>query len=376
MTAFETIFLVARREIRERLRSKTFLVSTALLLLLVGVSTIANGMIETTKTYGVVSTMNTPQLERALQQTAAPFDATVRLRVAPLAVARQELAAKKTDAVLDVEHDRLLFREGVNKKLAAIADTAVRIVRGHVPAKAELAVTTLEPAKEQPGNAETLVAVIGSLLVLLALAVYGQWVVVGVVEEKSNRVVELILAAARPRHLLAGKLIGIGLLGLTQLVLVAGLAAALLAVGVFDAPRVLGWSMALVIPWFALGFALYAVLLAAAGALASSQQDASTAAQPIMLILSAAYFASYITIAADAESTAASALTVFPLTAPLVLPARAALVGVPLWQHALAIGLVLASIYGLVRLAGRIYTHGLLASSPHFTLGSAWKLIH
>jgi ABC-2 type transport system permease protein len=186
VTAFETIFLVARREIRERLRSKTFLVSTALLLLLVGVSTIANGMIETTKTYGVVSTMNTPQLERALQQTAAPFDATVRLRVAPLAAARQELAAKKTDAVLDVEHDRLLFREGVNKKLAAIADTAVRIVRGHVPAKAELAVTTLEPAKEQPGNAETLVAVIGSLLVLLALAVYGQWVVVGVVEGRAT----------------------------------------------------------------------------------------------------------------------------------------------------------------------------------------------
>jgi ABC-2 type transport system permease protein len=116
--------------------------------------------------------------------------------------------------------------------------------------------------------------------------------------------------------------------------------------------------------------------LAAAGALASSQQDASSAAQPIMLILSAAYFASYITIAADADSTAASVLTVFPLTAPLVLPARQALVGVPLWQHALAIALVLAAIDTLIHLAGRIYTRGLLARNPRFTLASAWRLIH
>ena len=376
MTARRTIYLVARREIRERLRSKMFLVSTALLLLLVAASTIANGAIDTTTTYRIVATANVPHLAQALKQTAAPFDASVRLRVATPAAAREQLATKKTDAVLDVRHDRLLFREHVNTRLAAIADTAVRVVRGHVPAKAELAVATLRPAKAEPGNAETLVAIVGSMLVLLALAVYGQWVVVGVVEEKSNRVVELILAAARPRHLLAGKLIGIGLLGLAQLVLVAGLAAVLLALGVFDAPKSLGWSLALVIPWFALGFALYAVLLAAAGALASSQQDASGAAQPIMLILSAAYFASYITIAADADSTTASVLTVFPLTAPLVLPARQALAGVPLWQHALAVALVLAAIYGLIHLAGRIYSRGLLASNPRFTLASAWRLIH
>jgi len=376
MTAGETVYLVARREIRERLRSKMFVVSTVLLLLVVAASTIANGAINTKTTYRIVATANVPQLRTALKQTAAPFDASVRLRVAAPPAAREQLAAKKADVVLDVRRDRLVFRERVNAKLAAIADTAVRVVRGHVPAKAELTVATLRPAKAEPGDAETVVAVVGSMLVLLALAVYGQWVVVGVVEEKSNRVVELILAAARPRHLLAGKLIGIGLLGLAQLALVAGLSTLLLALGVFDAPKNLGWSLALVIPWFALGFALYAVLLAAAGALASSQQDASSAAQPIMLILSAAYFASYITIAADADSTAASVLTVFPLTAPLVLPARQALVGVPLWQHALAIALVLAAIDTLIHLAGRIYTRGLLARNPRFTLASAWRLIH
>ena len=73
---------------------------------------------------------------------------------------------------------------------------------------------TLEPAGKTTGDAATAVAYIGSLLLLMTLAVYGQWVLTGVVEEKSNRVVEVILATVRPRDLLAGKVIGIGLLGL------------------------------------------------------------------------------------------------------------------------------------------------------------------
>ena len=138
----------------------------------------------------------------------------------------------------------------------------------------------------------------------MSLAVYGQWVVTGVVEEKNNRVVELILSTVRPRHLLAGKVIGIGLLGLAQLALIAGLAAALLAAGVFDAPAALGGSVALVIPWFALGFALYAVAYAAAGALASSQQNAETAGQPVTYTLLAAYFAGYVALSSRRERPA------------------------------------------------------------------------
>jgi ABC-2 type transport system permease protein len=170
--------------------------------------------------------------------------------------------------------------------------------------------------------------------------------------------------------------IGIGLLGPGQLALVAGLAATLLAAGVFDAPSSLGGSLALVIPWFALGFALYAVAYAAVGALASRQQNAETAGQPVTYTLVAAYFVGYIAVATDSGGTLAHALTVFPLTAPLVLPARSALVGVPLWEHALAVVLVLGSIYALVRFAGRVYGQGLLHSGPRLDLRSAWRLSH
>jgi hypothetical protein len=109
-------------------------------------------------------------------------------------------------------------------------------------------------------------------------------------------------------------------------------------------------------------------------ALASNQQNAETAAQPVTYALLTVYFASYIVLAADPEGTLASVLTVFPLTAPLVLPARSALVGVPLWEHALAIVLVLAAIYALVRFAGRVYALGLLHGGSGLGLRAAWRI--
>jgi ABC-2 type transport system permease protein len=376
MSGRRAIALVAGREIRERLHSRAFLASTLVLLLLVGGSTALNGALSKETTYRVAVTEPAPPgLGAALQRAAVPFDANVQLQVlGSQAAGRQALAAEDVDALLLLGDDRLVFRANVDAELAAVADTAVRELRRRLPPEPELTAVTLEPQDAEATDAATVVAVVGSLLLLMSLAVYGEWVVTGVVEEKNNRVVELILSTVQPRHLLAGKVIGIGLLGLAQLVLVAGLAAALLAAGVFNAPAALGASLALVVPWFALGFALYAVAYAAAGALASRQQNAETAGQPVTYTLLAAYFAGYVAVSADPGGTLANVLTVFPLTAPLVLPARSALVGVPLWEHALALVLVLASIYALVRFAGRVYAHGLLHGGPGLGIRAAWRL--
>jgi ABC-2 type transport system permease protein len=173
---------------------------------------------------------------------------------------------------------------------------------------------------------------------------------------------------------MAGKVIGLGLLGLGQVALVGGLASVLLAAGVFDAPPSLGGELLLVIPWFALGFALYAVAYAAAGALASRQQDASSAGIAVTYTLLGAYFLGYVALASDMDGLLANLLTIFPVTAPLVLPARSILVGVPLWEHALAVVLVVATIYGLVRLAGRVYAQGLLRRGPRMDIRTALRL--
>ena len=378
MNGRRAITLVARREIRERLHSRAFIVSTLLLLALVGGSAALGQMFSPETTYRVAVTAPAPPgLTAALQRAAKPFDATVRLRVLDSAAAgRQELTAKHVDALLLLSTDRLVFRSNVDTKLAAVADTAVRAVRNHLPPSPELTTATLTPPNTKTTDAATAVAYIGSLLLLTTLAIYGQWVLAGVVEEKNNRVVELLLSTVQPRHLLAGKVIGIGLLGLSQLVLVVGLGATLIAAGVFDAPASLGGSLALVVPWFALGFALYAVAYAAAGALASRQQDANSAGQTVTYTLLAAYFAGYVALSADPDGTFAHVLTVFPLTAPLVLPARSALVGVPLWEQVLAVVLVLGSIYALVRMAGRVYAHGLLHSGPRLRARTAWRQAH
>ena len=278
------ITLVAWREIRERLRSKAFLASTVLILALVGGSAVPGRLYSPEETYRVAVTAPAPpSLAGALRRAAAPFDdATVQVRiVASASAGRELLESEDVDALLLLSDDRLVFRSDVDAKVAAVADAAVRQLRRRLPPEPELTTATLRPPEQESSDAEVLVATVGSVLLLTSLAFYGQWVVSGVVEEKSNRVVELVLSSVRPRHLLAGKVIGIGLLGLAQLTLVAGLATGLLVAGVFDAPADLGGDVALVIPWFALGYALDAVAYAAAGALASSQQNADTAGQPV-----------------------------------------------------------------------------------------------
>lgn len=377
MSGRRAILLVARREIRERLRSRVLLISTLVMLVLVGGSTALQGALSKEPTYRLAVVAPAPSgLAAALERAARPFDdANVRLRVVATPHAGQRaLAKEQVDALLVLSQDRLVFRSSVDPKAAAIADTAVRALRNHLPPAPELTATTLEPADDETTDAEILVAMGGALLLLTSLAFYGQWVVNGVVEEKSSRVVEIILSTVRPRHLLAGKVIGIGLLGLAQLTLIAGLAAALLVAGAFDAPPALGTSVVLVIPWFALGYALYAVAYATAGALASGQQNADTAGQPVAYTLVAVYFAGYVVLSADANGLLADLLTVFPLSAPLVLPARSALVGVPLWEHALAVLLVVVSILALTRFAGRVYSQGLLRSGPGLGIRAAWRL--
>ncbi|MGZ4406668.1 MAG: ABC transporter permease [Gaiellaceae bacterium] len=376
MSARQAITLVAWREVQERLRSRVFLVSTLLMLLLVGGSTALNGALSKKPIYRVAVVAPAPQgLDPALQRAAKPFDAKVRLTVVnSAAAARQQLDKKKLDAVIVLASDRIVFRSNVDSKLAAVADTAVRSVRNHLPPAPELTAATLRTAEKQVTDAETFVAILGSLLLLTTLALYGQWVLTGVVEEKSNRVVELILATVRPRHLMAGKVIGIGLLGLVQVALIAGLGAVLLAAGVFDAPNSLSGSLTLIIPWFALGFALYAVAYAAAGALASGQQDANSAGTTVSYTLAAIYFVSYVTLMSDVNSLLANILTIFPLTAPFVVPARSITVGVPIWEHAVAVALTLMTIYALVRLAGRVYAQGILRSGPRLDLRTALRL--
>jgi ABC-2 type transport system permease protein len=225
-------------------------------------------------------------------------------------------------------------------------------------------------AGRSPGDETAVMVMI--LVLFFCITVFGAMVLNGVLEEKSSRVVEVLLARIPARTLLAGKITGIGLLGLAEIGLAA--LAALAAVTTVDAvhlPAIRGAVLAWAVVWFVLGYVLYATVYGALGSLGSRAEDAQSVAAPVMLILPLAYFASFFMIAQPAS--AARAISYFPLTAPLAMPGRIAIGGAAWWEPVLAAVLTLAATAGLVVLAGRIYTNAILHSGPRLSLHDAWR---
>ena len=205
------------------------------------------------------------------------------------------------------------------------------------------------------------------------ISFYGGFLLVGVIEEKSSRVVEVMLSRLRPTELLTGKIAGIGLVGLAQFGLVA--AAALIALAFSDNAQLptttrgtIGW----VVFWFILGYAFYAVLYGAAGSLVSRQEEAQSMTFPITAVLIVAYlFALEAVQSPDSMATLIGSF--LPPTAPLVMIVRIANGAVPWWQIGLSVLLMLVTIYGMLRLAGRIYAGAVLRTGGRVKLREAWR---
>ena len=212
-----------------------------------------------------------------------------------------------------------------------------------------------------------------TVALLAAIVIYGNLVLTGVVEEKSSRVVEVLLARIPARALLGGKVVGIGLLGLGQLAVTAAAAlVALMVVDSVDLPAVTGGVLAWVLAWFVLGYALYAMLYGALGSLASRTEDAQAVAGPVGYVLVAGYWASFMAVSADADGPWARILSLFPATAPLAMPGRIALGATQWWEAPVAVLLTLAAIAGLVSFAGRVYGNAVLRTGAVLRLRDAW----
>jgi ABC-2 type transport system permease protein len=195
----------------------------------------------------------------------------------------------------------------------------------------------------------------------------------GVVEEKSSRVVEVLLARIPARSLLAGKIAGIGLLGLAQGVL-TGLAAlaAIALTDLTDVPAARGSVIAWSVVWFILGYALIATTFGVLGSLASRTEDASSLTSPLILLLIVGYFVSFAAIGSP-DTWWARLASWFPATAPFAMPNRIAMGATTWWDPYLAVGLTLLATAGLVVLGGRIYTHAVLHTGRVLRLGEAWR---
>jgi ABC-2 type transport system permease protein len=383
-------WLVASREIRERSRSKVFRAAIVITLALVITAIVMAAKIHTGNvTRDVGFTGTTPAaLPAAVIDQGKAVNVTVRPHYYGGVAAGEKAVRAKTIAVLVVDADRLTWRGQPDEQLRTIVTAAIQLVSLQQRAAAAgidpgqlHAVMAPVPVQNQQldvaagrstGNGNA--AIIMSMLLLLAIVLYGNLVLTGVAEEKSSRVVEVLLARMPARNLLAGKVAGIGFLGFAQFAVTA-LAALVAALAVHPAgiPAVSGGVLAWVIVWFVLGYALYAMAYGALGSLASRAEDAANVAAPVGYALSAAYAVSLWVVASNPDSAWSKLVSLFPATAPFAMSGRIAIGAAAWWEPVIAVAFAVAAIAGLAVLAGRVYTGAILHTGPTLTLSDAWN---
>ena len=217
-------------------------------------------------------------------------------------------------------------------------------------------------ALEEPESSSAILfAIGGTILLLMGVTFFASSVLTGVVEEKSSRVVEVVLGAMRPWQLLAGKLLGIGSLAMAQVIILLVAAVAMIMVtGAVELPETTGETLAAVLAWFFLGFAFYSVVYAAAGSLVNRAEDAQSSAGPIGFLLFAAYFAVFAVVLPDPDGTGARVLSLVPGFAPLAMPARVALGAVTATEMVAAVAITLVATLFAIRIAARVYERSIL----------------
>jgi ABC-2 type transport system permease protein len=369
-------FLVARREVRLRLRSRVFAVTTVVMVVVVAGGILAASYLHagtTSKPAGVHVAFSggSQALEPSFRSVATALGqsvtvtnvadpgtgqsqvlaGTLDLAVSGSATAPTGVADESLPSMVEIALDAA--SQDARLAAAGLAPAAIASVMADVPVQRIQPTGSSSQVLDQNVFASLLVAI----LLFVSIGLYGGFVAQGVVEEKATRIMEILLATIRPSELLAGKILGIGLVALLQLGIVA--AAALLAGGLareVSIPALGIVEVASYFAWFLLGFLLYAAAFAAVAALVSRQEEVQGAVTPISVLLGVSYILMFFALS---NPTAAwvTLLSVVPPSAPIFMSMRIAQgVAVP-WQVGLAMALMVAAIVGAVWLAGRIYAN-------------------
>jgi ABC-2 type transport system permease protein len=370
--------LVARREFVERARDRSFKISTGITMaFLVGfilVASLGGGA----KRYDVgVVGAGAGEDVRVAETTAKALGLGFTMAVHVYPDAAAATAAVRTGAVdaALVDGD-IVVKTGGAQELTATLQVSLQqaAVRGaladagltqdqiaHALTRPAPPVRSLQPARGGNGQAAT-VAFVGVLALYGQLFAYGYWVASGVVEEKASRIIEVLLATLRPSQLLRGKILGIGALGLCQLIAIAvvGIGVAL-GTGALRFPAGAALAAVYVVVWFLLGFAFYASLFAVAGAVVSRQEDLQATITPLSLVIVASFIVG-VQAVQNPTSTLAVVASMVPFSAPLVMPSRLVLGQASLAAGALSAALTVAGGMLLVPVATRAYSRAVLQS--------------
>lgn len=388
MTAWRAIGLVMRRELRARLLSKTFVVSLAVI---VGLIVVVTGL---TRVFGGDDAVRIglvgPQPTDAVEGLTALADAAeVEIEVVPVDD-RTAAELLVTDGELDgavVDGRELLMRRS-SEKLITLATAAwgqaalvdgLRDV-GLSDTEIGAALTAAEPLEvveidtDPDADAREAIAFATVILMFVSIQITGGYIMLGIFEEKTTRVVELVLSSIPARHLLAGKILGIGILGLIQVVVLAGAALVTGTVsGSSIGPALDPALLASAVVWFVLGYLLYGAVFAAGASLAPRQEDAQATLAPVTMILLVSYL-SVIATADDPSGLGASVVSWVPVTAPFAMPGRIAANEAAWWEVLGSLVVTAAAVGVVLLLAERIYVRSVLHTDRKIGWREAWSL--
>ncbi len=381
--------LVANREIRQRLRGRIFRVATVLLLLGVAAAVVipaeTKGKSQAVQV-GVVG-QSPPSLGPAITSAATSVGADVHVVTeTDTASAEDALQSGHLDVAV-VDGERLIVKRAPSSddtsQTATFARALAEILGAHqamqaagltpsqqaqLAGAAPLQISALHPARITTTGRTT--AVIGLIIMMIMLTQYLTWTLVGVMEEKSSRVVEVLLATVRPLQLIAGKVIGIGVVVFAQTAAVAAFA---LVLGRAVGSDLLRGSAPLVLLatllWLLLGYAFYSWLYAAAGSMAERQDQVQSLAIPLAAPIIAAYILSITVLSAgNPPPTYFKVLAYLPPTAPFAMTTLVGLGSVTWWQFTLSALITLASVLVVARLAATVYRRAILRTGRRVRL--------
>jgi ABC-2 type transport system permease protein len=380
------VWLIAKREYLERVRAKSFLIMTILIPLLMGGlvygAALANGRSSAKRMAVVTQDLQFGTDLKSELETGKDSKMTVEVVSPPTADTRGMLDQKLRDRALDgylwvtppaTSHTRPTF-EWVPKAKADILTPsllrqAIRTVltreglgsAGMPKPEIDSLLKPIELITKDNGGAFASVYALFFLMYFVILF-YGMNVARSIIEEKTSRIFEVLLATIRPEEMMAGKVLGVGAVGLTQIGIwiAAGLIilkAGLLAAGadISITPTQIGFF----ILFFLLGYILYSSVAAALGAMTSSEQELQQLNMFLMLPLIACSVV-ILRVVTDSDGIIAKAFSFFPFCTPLIMYVRIAVHQPPVWQIALAIFDLILTIFAVLWFASRIYRVGIL----------------
>jgi ABC-2 type transport system permease protein len=383
MSRWRSIVLVALRELGERGRSRAFLLGLVITeLLVVGAFFLPTLFDDDEAALRLGYVGNPPQeLRTAFSAAGSQLGTEVVIEPQPdLATGELAVNDERIEGLIvppeispgPTGAGEFVVKERARPQTMGIVQTAYALLgQLQLPPVPEL--RSLEPQSETDEVA-FLLANAGVVLLFISIFSFGYWVLSGVVEEKQSRVVEVVLSTVAPRDLLIGKVFGIGILGLVQLVIMVGSALALaVATDRFELPPTTGPAVAMILVWFVIGYALYATMFAVLGALASRMEEASNATTPVSILATGAYLVGLLVVPGDPDGTVARVATFFPPSAPMIVPLRATFGAIEPVEALLAVLVSVAAIWGLFVLGGRVYSGAVLRVGGRVRLRDAWR---